>query len=107
MKYRDQPWELANCRNTDTPSWFPEKGTISQRHLDVLERICDSCEIKDRCLAWATERGERGFWGGQYFAQRMEKDDVDDVEGVHTRGDGDDVSEVWERESPEMRTDDW
>lgn len=107
MRYRDQPWELANCRGTDTPAWFPEKGRVTSEHLGILQRICDACEIQERCLAWALEREERGFWGGQYFPERLEKDDVDDAEGVHTPGDGDHVSEVWAETEGEMRAPDW
>jgi len=106
MRYRDQPWELANCRGTDTPSWFPEKGRVTGEHLGILQRICNACEIRDRCLAWALEREERGFWGGQYFPARLEKD-VDDVEGVHTPDDGDKVPDVWEGPETEMRAEDW
>jgi hypothetical protein len=57
-------------------------------------------------LAWALEREERGFWGGQYFPARLEKD-VDDVEGVHTPDDGDKVPDVWEGPETEMRAEDW
>jgi len=105
MRYRDQPWEFANCRGTDNASWFPERVTFT--HLQFLQRICDVCEIQQKCLAWATEREERGFWGGQYFPERMEKDDVDDVEELHTSGDGDEVPDVWEGGSAEMCSEDW
>jgi hypothetical protein len=50
--------------------------------------------------------GERGFWGGQYFPERLEKD-VDDVEELHTAGNGDEMPDVWEGGSPEMRTEEW
>lgn len=107
MRYHDIPWSEANCQNTDTMAWFPEKGTVTDNHLGILQRICNVCEIQQKCLAWAHQEGERGFWGGQYFAQRMEKDDVDDPEGVHTAGDGANVPDVWEGSEGEMRPEDW
>jgi hypothetical protein len=75
---------------------------MTMAHLDILQRICDVCEIRNKCLAWATQQGERGFWGGQYFAQRMEMDDGEDTQGVHTPGDGDRVPEVWEEPPGKM-----
>lgn len=105
MKYQDIPWHEANCQNTDVDSWYPT--TVNPKALEFLARICAVCEIENQCLAWAVQQGERGFWGGQYFPERMEKDDVEDIEGVHTAGDGDCVPEVWAETEGEMRAPDW
>lgn len=105
MRYRDVLWTLANCRDTDVTSWYPETGRVTSEHLGILKRICGACEIKTDCLAWALERKERGFWGGQYFPERLERDE--EPEGLHTPGDDAYLPDVWEGSETEMCAEDW
>jgi WhiB family transcriptional regulator, redox-sensing transcriptional regulator len=58
----DEPWMAdAICRETDPEAFFPEKGGSTKE----AKRICGLCGVREPCLAYALERGERfGIWGG-------------------------------------------
>ena len=32
--------------------------------------VCSTCPVLDACRAWARERGEYGFWGGESEEER-------------------------------------
>lgn len=51
----------ALCAETDPELFFPTKGGSSRAAL----RICALCDVRDECLEYALEKGERfGIWGG-------------------------------------------
>lgn len=53
--------ERALCAQTDPEAFFPEKGGSTRE----AKRICQSCEVRDKCLEYALEHDERfGIWGG-------------------------------------------
>lgn len=50
-----------SCAEVDPDMWFPEKGGPTT----TAQRICRGCEVREECLAWALQHGERyGVWGG-------------------------------------------
>lgn len=57
----DQWQERGLCAQTDPEAFFPEKGGSTRE----AKRICQGCEVKDRCLEYALANDERfGIWGG-------------------------------------------
>lgn len=60
----DEPlaWQQgALCAQTDPEAFFPEKGGSTRE----AKRICESCEVRAKCLEYALEHDERfGIWGG-------------------------------------------
>lgn len=65
-----EPWtDLARCKETgpDDETWFPEKWG---RGTDA-KKICASCEVRQECLQYALDNGERaGVWGGLNTKER-------------------------------------
>jgi WhiB family redox-sensing transcriptional regulator len=62
----------AACRDADPDLFFPI-GTTGPALRQVQEaiRICQTCPIQVRCLAWALEQGViDGVWGGTTAEQR-------------------------------------
>lgn len=61
-------WTLdALCAETDPEVFFPEKGGSTE----PAKAICAQCDVRETCLTWALERGERfGVWGGQSERER-------------------------------------
>ena len=66
-------WQkVAACRDADPDLFFPI-GTTGPALRQAREaiRICRTCPIQVRCLAWALERGVAdGVWGGTTAEQR-------------------------------------
>ena len=60
-------WEGADCANPlNEPDWWFEP-IWEQR----AKRICESCPLKNKCLAYALEHQEaNGVWGGLNPDQR-------------------------------------
>ncbi len=58
----DDEWqERGLCAQTDPEAFFPEKGGSTRE----AKRICQGCEVRDRCLEYALANDERfGIWGG-------------------------------------------
>lgn len=61
--------DAALCAQTDPEVYYPEKGGSTK----AAKRVCNGhpargiepCPVKEQCLAWAVETGERwGVWGG-------------------------------------------
>lgn len=59
----DRDWRLnAECRGTDTQTFFPRAGMEGHRRW---KRLCDACPVRGDCLADAILRDEHyGVWGG-------------------------------------------
>ncbi len=53
--------DYGNCRGGDADLFFPERGASTRR----AKAICDGCEVRDLCLDYALDNGEKfGIWGG-------------------------------------------
>ena len=56
----------AACRDVDPELFFPVGNTgpaIAQ--IEEAKKVCNRCEVKEPCLAWALESGQdAGVWGG-------------------------------------------
>jgi WhiB family redox-sensing transcriptional regulator len=63
LKWQDD----ALCAQVSQEMFFPEKGGSTRD----AKRICESCDVKAQCLAYAMQNGERfGIWGGLSERQR-------------------------------------
>jgi WhiB family transcriptional regulator, redox-sensing transcriptional regulator len=58
--------DQAACRDADPDLFFPAGPTgPALRQVDEAKRICRSCPVEARCLAWALDHGVTdGVWGG-------------------------------------------
>ncbi|HYA68556.1 MAG TPA: WhiB family transcriptional regulator [Acidimicrobiales bacterium] len=64
----DTTW-MANgkCRDMDPAIFFPSDGVGVQ----VAQRICGECPVKDACLEYAlADRVDHGVWGGTSERER-------------------------------------
>ena len=54
------------CREEDPELFFPVGNTgpaIAQ--IEEAKKVCNRCDVKEECLAWALESGQdAGVWGG-------------------------------------------
>ncbi|MCM2576155.1 WhiB family transcriptional regulator [Streptomyces meridianus] len=58
--------ELVPCRSYDPEVFFAE----SPEDVEYAKTLCQSCPLKDACLAGAKARREPwGVWGGELFVQ--------------------------------------
>jgi len=54
--------ESLPCRRNDAELWFAE----SPADVELAKSLCQSCPVREECLAGALERHEPwGVWGGQ------------------------------------------
>ncbi len=59
--------DYANCRGADADLFFPERGASTRK----AKAICTACEVKDECLDFAIQNGEKfGIWGGMSERER-------------------------------------
>jgi WhiB family redox-sensing transcriptional regulator len=58
----DQAWqEHASCRSIPVELFFP----LVEQEADEAKSICGSCLVREECLEFAIQAGERfGVWGG-------------------------------------------
>jgi WhiB family redox-sensing transcriptional regulator len=62
----DFTWmELANCRNVETATFYPEKheSALIQK-MKTARQVCGECDVRKECLDYALEYEPLGFWGG-------------------------------------------
>jgi hypothetical protein len=65
----EEQWKLeARCVNTDTESWFVEKG--EDYNLPILNKICGECPVKLACLEYAVKYKMIGYWAGTTGGER-------------------------------------
>lgn len=59
---RDLPWMLdALCHEYPANWWFVEQGESGRK----AKKVCRRCLVREDCLAYAIEHGEKyGIWGG-------------------------------------------
>jgi WhiB family redox-sensing transcriptional regulator len=65
----------AACRGMDPEYFFSSEEIADKRERQEREAgskaICARCEVRDECLGYAIEAGERyGIWGGLNPAER-------------------------------------
>jgi WhiB family redox-sensing transcriptional regulator len=61
--------EQALCAQTGSEFFFPEPGSSVRE----AKRICELCESRAACLAYALDNDERfGVWGGLSEKERMQ-----------------------------------
>ena len=59
--------DRAACFGVDSDIFFP----VTEDEAGPALTFCNSCRIKEECLAWALKNGERyGVWGGLTEQQR-------------------------------------
>lgn len=59
----------AVCAQTDPEVFFPEKA--ERVKASDAKAVCSRCPVKNACLEWAINNGERhGVWGGTTERQR-------------------------------------
>lgn len=63
-----EPWmDGASCRSTEPDLFFPE----GNGQPDAAKRICNGCDVRLQCLAYALRNDEKhGIWGGTTGQQR-------------------------------------
>lgn len=60
-EYPDDWQERGLCAQTDPEIFYPEKGGSTRE----AKKICQGCEIREKCLEYAMQNDERyGIWGG-------------------------------------------
>ncbi|MHC0431483.1 WhiB family transcriptional regulator [Streptomyces sp. O3] len=60
----------ARCDGIDPELFFPEHG--NQHGAGEARAICAECPVREACLAYAVETGERfGIFGGLSYRQRL------------------------------------
>lgn len=53
--------DLAGCRGMYDESFFPGDGESDEN----AKRVCGDCSVRNECLDYALENGEKcGIWGG-------------------------------------------
>ncbi len=54
------------CRDEDPELFFPIGNTgPALAQIEEAKKVCNRCDVKDACLAWALESGQdAGVWGG-------------------------------------------
>ena len=64
-------WDGALCAEIGSDIFFPEKET-SGRDYALATKICNKCEIKQKCLEYALADPELvGIWGGVGWKRRQ------------------------------------
>lgn len=62
----------AACLNEDPELFFPV-GSTGPALMQIAEakKVCQLCDVRDECLAWALESGQdHGVWGGMSEDER-------------------------------------
>lgn len=55
------------CRGSDPDVFFPDRG----ESLEPAKQLCGQCAVRDECLEYALDNGERfGVWGGTSERER-------------------------------------
>ena len=66
--------ESPACDGLDVNLFYPISEDDNSREVQTLipqlTRICDSCEVFNKCREWAIVHEEYGFWGGMTGEER-------------------------------------
>jgi len=70
-------WQIhAACRDVDGSLFFHpdnERGEARENRLAAAKRVCRQCPVREQCLQYAVESGERhGIWGGLAEDERVQ-----------------------------------
>lgn len=61
----------AMCAQVDPELFWPGKGHEGQAQAAKAKKVCESCTVRLKCLAYALRRDEQdGIWGGLSPRQR-------------------------------------
>jgi WhiB family transcriptional regulator, redox-sensing transcriptional regulator len=61
----------ALCKDADPSLFHPEPGDDHDLRVEEAKRYCRHCPVRNRCLEWAFETGDRwGILGGTTPYQR-------------------------------------
>lgn len=64
--------EFANCKNSDTLTFFPLSVTLSnQSEVNSALSLCDNCSVAANCLMFAFNEDMYGIWGRTTRQQRL------------------------------------
>jgi WhiB family redox-sensing transcriptional regulator len=68
------------CRQVDADLFFPEGvGNAITVQNEQAKQVCNLCTVKQLCLDWALETGQRtGVWGGTSPDERLDLREVPD-----------------------------
>lgn len=59
--------DLGSCRGLNPSIFFPDRG----ESLKPAKAVCGDCIVRDECLEYALNHGERfGIWGGASERER-------------------------------------
>ena len=62
----------APCSQADPELFFPDAHE-SRANVALAKRVCAACRVRQECLEWALDRGEKfGIYGGLTSTQRRE-----------------------------------
>lgn len=79
IEKEDFNWfDEANCKGTDTDSFFIERG---EAYPPELKKICDNCSVKRECLNFALKYNTLGFWGGTSEMDRRQMTVAEKING--------------------------
>ena len=71
MRIPEDYWEGARCREVGSEIFFPEKETSSEDFVSAV-KVCNKCEIKQKCLDYAlADPTLVGIWGGVGWKRRQ------------------------------------
>lgn len=73
---RQPDWrEQAACTEHDTELFFPIARTQGwMQQTREAKRVCASCPVREECLRWALDTGQRtGVWGGLSEKERKDR----------------------------------
>lgn len=64
-------WESANCKSVGADFFYSEDKVFADPQ-NVRKKVCGNCLIRDDCLEFAMDTGERwGIWGGKTSRERL------------------------------------
>jgi len=54
----------ARCSEVGLEWFYPEEGGSGTNLYKEARKICNRCEVKDKCLEWGLKHEDWGMWGG-------------------------------------------
>ena len=71
MKAGEEWIQLANCKDTNTRTFFIYREDKNQRlRREAAYSVCRECDVKKECLDYAIVNNEVGIWGGTSDKER-------------------------------------
>ena len=62
LRYDFQMFKQAACHGINTELFYPVGESDVPAH--IIQRVCNSCPIKEACLEWGLAHERFGTWGG-------------------------------------------